>query len=87
MNRELQDHANTLLQKISYQESVIFDMEEKNKKLTDLLNTHLVEKAQSYKEQVLSKLSQRDRSPGGVAHNLAMNRSVSPFNSNQNAVQ
>ena len=38
MNRELQAHANTLLDKVTYQESVIADLEEKNKRLTDLLN-------------------------------------------------
>ena len=38
MNRELQAHANTMLDKITYQESVISDLEAKNKQLTDLLN-------------------------------------------------
>ena len=38
MNQELQAHANTMLDKITYQESVIADLEDKNKQLTDLLN-------------------------------------------------
>ena len=36
---ELQAHAQTLLEKINYQESVISDLEDKNKRLTDLLNS------------------------------------------------
>ena len=63
MNRELQAHANTLLDKVTYQESVIADLEEKNKRLTDLLNQHLNDRAANYKEKVLSKLTERDRSP------------------------
>lgn len=39
-------------------------MEEKNKKMTDYLNTQLVEKAQCYKEAVLNKLNGRS---GGYA--------------------
>ena len=39
---------------------MIADLEEKNKRLTDLLNSHLYDRAQSYKENVLSKL--RDKS-------------------------
>ena len=45
MNQELQAHANTMLDKITSQESVIADLEDKNKQLTDLLNIHLCEKA------------------------------------------
>ena len=45
MNRELQAHANNLLEKITYQESVIADIEDKNKRLTDLLNSHLYDRA------------------------------------------
>lgn len=58
MNRELQAHATALLDKSGYQESVINELEEKNKKLTDLLNAQLYDKAQSYKDSVLQKLSQ-----------------------------
>ena len=53
MNRELQAHATALLDKSGYQESVINELEEKNKKLTDLLNAQLYDKAQSYKDSVL----------------------------------
>jgi hypothetical protein len=63
MNRELQAHANTLLDKVTYQEQVINDIEEKNKRLTDLLNSHMYDRAQNYKEAVLSKLTEHDRSP------------------------
>ena len=40
-------------------EGVIADLEDKNKKLTDLLNSHLYDKAQSYKETVLDRLMQK----------------------------
>lgn len=33
------------------------ELEDKNKRLTDLLNAHLYDQAQSYKETVLSKLT------------------------------
>ena len=85
MNRELQAHANTLLDKVTYQESVIAELEEKNKRLTDLLNQHLNDRAANYKEKVLSKLTERDRSPGMQSSAIMMKsfdqgRSVSPFN-------
>ena len=40
-------------------EGVISDLEDKNKKLTDLLNSHLYDKAQTYKETVLDRLMQK----------------------------
>lgn len=63
MNSELQAHATTLLDKITYQDNVITDVEDKNKRLTDLLNSHLYDQAQNYKETVLSRLVERRRSP------------------------
>ena len=42
---------------------MISDIEEKNKRLTDLLNSHMYDRAQNYKEAVLSKLTEHDRSP------------------------
>ena len=65
MNQELQAHSSTLLDKINYQEGVIAELEDKNRRLTDLLNTHLYDRAQTYKEAVLSKLSQKSASRGG----------------------
>lgn len=41
-------------------EEVITDVEEKNKRLVDLLNTNLYNKAEQYKEKVLSKLQERN---------------------------
>lgn len=45
MNAELTAHSQTMLDKINYQESVIADIEDKNKKLSELLNAHLNERA------------------------------------------
>ena len=56
---ELQAHSQALLDKLNYMEGVIADLEDKNKKLTDLLNSHLYDKAQSYKETVLDRLMQK----------------------------
>ena len=39
--RELQAHAQTLLDKLNYEESVVKDLEEKNKRLTELLNEQM----------------------------------------------
>jgi len=82
MNRELQAHANTLLDKVTYQESVIVDLEEKNKRLTDLLNEHLMKQAQNYKENVLAKLTQGRGTPAPM-DNL-MGHSVTAFRDNTN---
>ena len=71
-NQELQAHSSTLLEKINYQEQVILDLEDKNKRLTDLLNSHLYDKAQSYKETVLDRLTQK-RNPANQP-----TRSVTP---------
>ena len=62
MNQELQAHSSTLLDKINYQESVIAELEDKNKRLTDLLNSHLYDRAQAYKETVLTKLAEKSAS-------------------------
>ena len=48
------------------------DLEDKNKRLTDLLNSHLYDKAQNYKETVLDRLTQK-RNP-----NNQPTRSVTP---------
>ena len=56
---ELQAHSQALLDKLNYMEGVISDLEDKNKKLTDLLNSHLYDKAQNYKETVLDRLMQK----------------------------
>ena len=65
MNSELQAHSSTLLDKINYQENVIAELEEKNRKLTDLLNQHMIDRAQNYKEAVLAKLTQKGASRTG----------------------
>ena len=83
MNRELQAHATTLLEKVTYQESVINDVEEKNKRLTDLLNQQLADRAQTYKEKVLSKLTERTGTPSMTP--LGKGRPVSPFHDTGNA--
>ena len=56
---ELQAHSQALFDKLNYMEGVISDLEDKNKKLTDLLNSHLYDKAQNYKETVLDRLMQK----------------------------
>ena len=63
--RELQAHAQTLLDKLNYEESVVADLEEKNKRLTELLNAQMYNQAQSFKDKVLDKLATagKDRSP------------------------
>jgi uncharacterized spore protein YtfJ len=40
-------------------EEKIRDVEEKNKKLVDLLNSNIYNKAEQYKERVLNKLQER----------------------------
>ena len=37
-------------------EGIIRDLEEKNKRLNDLLNENIYKKAEKYKERVISKL-------------------------------
>lgn len=45
-----------LLDKIKELEGIIKDVEDKNKRLVDLLNANIYNKAEQYKERVLSKL-------------------------------
>jgi len=48
-------------------ERVVADLEDKNKRLTDLLNSSICNKAESYKENVLSKLTkQRQTMPTAI---------------------
>lgn len=53
---ELQQHCESLSHKNEYFESVIADLEDKNKKMQELLNTQIFEKAQQYKDKVITKL-------------------------------
>lgn len=41
---------------------MIRDVEDKNKKLVDLLNANIYNKAEQYKEKVLNKLQERNPS-------------------------
>jgi len=52
-------------EKIRQLEETIQEVEEKNKKLVDLLNANIYNKAEQYKERVMSKLL--ERSPMGMA--------------------
>ena len=54
-----------MLDKLNYEESVVADLEEKNKRLTELLNAQMYNQAQSFKDKVLDKLATagKDRSP------------------------
>ena len=56
-------HTQSLSEKITYLEQVIGDLEQKNKRLTDMLNSQVYNKAQQYKENVLTKLLDRRRTP------------------------
>lgn len=51
-NNDIEDLRN----KVREQEGMINDLETKNKKLVDLLNSNIYNKAESYKEKVLNKL-------------------------------
>jgi hypothetical protein len=53
---ELQNHNENLVSKTDYFETVIADLEEKNKKMTELINTQIFEKAQQYKDKVITRL-------------------------------
>ena len=55
---------------------MIVELEEKNKKISDLMNSQLQDQAQAYKDKVLSKLSGKDKSPNSAL-------GVSPFNASQ----
>lgn len=50
-----------LLEKVNHLESVVSDLEEKNKRLGDLISNTMYSKAQNYKETVLNRLSNRDQ--------------------------
>ena len=55
------------LEQYSQLERVVADLEDKNKRLTDLLNSQICNKAESYKENVLSKLTkQRQTMPTAI---------------------
>ena len=56
------------------------DVEDKNKRLTDLLNDQMYDKAQNYKQKVFDKLSQ---SRNGAPNDSMMGRPVSPFSDNR----
>ena len=45
MNRELQAHANTLLDKVTYQENIIAELEDKIKRLSESMNAQLNDRA------------------------------------------
>jgi hypothetical protein len=47
---------NELMEKIKELEGIVKDVEEKNKRLVELLNANIYNKAEQYKERVLSKL-------------------------------
>ena len=55
---------------------MIVELEEKNQKISDLMNNQLQDQAQAYKDKVLSKLSGKDKSPNSAL-------GVSPFNVSQ----
>jgi chromosome segregation ATPase len=68
LNRMLSQQALTqdqMSEKIRQLEETIQEVEEKNKKLVDLLNANIYNKAEQYKERVMSKLL--ERSPMGMA--------------------
>jgi hypothetical protein len=66
---ELQQHSEALLDKNCYFENVITDLEDKNRKLTELLNANVFEKAQQYKERVIGKLMEKvDRKASPALH-------------------
>lgn len=50
------EKGDELLEKIKELEGIIKDVEEKNKRLVDLLNANIYNKAEQYKERVLNKL-------------------------------
>jgi hypothetical protein len=52
-----------LVEKITYLEQVICELESKNKRLTEMLDGRVYDKAQAYKENVLNKLLDK-RQPG-----------------------
>ena len=49
-----------LRNKIEELEALVIEVEEKNKKLVELLNSNIYNKAEAYKEKVLSKLQERN---------------------------
>lgn len=53
---ELNTINGQLLDKIERLERLIEELEDKNKKLVELLNANIYNKAENYKEKVLSKL-------------------------------
>jgi DNA repair exonuclease SbcCD ATPase subunit len=61
------ENSNELMEKIKELEGIIKDVEEKNKRLVELLNANIYNKAEQYKERVLSKLQERNPSVGPVS--------------------
>jgi cell shape-determining protein MreC len=49
----------TLNEKIRQLEETVQDVEEKNKRLVDLLNANIYNKAEQYKEKVMTRLLER----------------------------
>ena len=78
INSELQAHSQMLLEKLNFQEQVIADLEDKNKRLTDLLNSQLYDKAQNYKEAVLDRLQMKRNPTPPVNYFEKQQRSITP---------
>lgn len=78
---------NELVNTIRELENTIRDVEEKNKRLVDLLNANMYNRAERYKEQVINKLQERtpnnnmitpNKSGNGYS-NLQINSEMSEF--------
>lgn len=54
--RQANENRDELLDKLASYEKIIEDVEEKNKRLVELLNVTMYNKAEQYKEKVFSKL-------------------------------
>ncbi len=73
-----QQHAHDqLAEKLRQMEETIQDVEEKNKRLVDLLNANIYSKAEQYKEKVMSRLLDRPGSaqpaaisPSSITHHV-----------------
>jgi cell shape-determining protein MreC len=52
-----------MAEKIRQLEETVQEVEEKNKRLVDLLNVNIYNKAEQYKEKVMTKLLERTNQP------------------------
>ena len=59
LNNQQAHNNDQLTQKIGQLEDTIGDVEEKNKRLVDLLNASIYNKAELYKEKVMNRLMER----------------------------